>query len=399
MRRTLSLVAALLLAGTALAGCRDSGNGSGSSDELYFAVIGTFQAPGTDYRDAQAAVQAKVDEVNAAGGVNGKKLKVSFCDDQHDPNKATTCARDAVSEHALAALLPSSASGFGTQVLPILEAAKIPAIGEAAAVKADWTNPIAYPLDPGGPAQYAGVALVLKNAGCTEVGAIQLPVPAGEASANNLAKAVKALGGRVVKNIVVGMSESSYAPQVAQLASEGAKCIVPIILPTEEPKFLTAVHQSGHDFLVGGVTAAFNQQLLTSLGKASDGILLAGPAYLPTDTSIPAVKDMLDAMAKYTPKTKATDTYATLGWGSSTLLFDSILPKISGAVTAAKITDALNSAKDLDAGTYAPYTFSDPPPNPAFARLMNTKVITWKVKNAVPVVNPGFTDVSDVLGK
>lgn len=389
------LVAAGALCAVGLAACRSSSSASGAKNSILIAVIGTFVAPGTNYQDAQAAVRAKADEVNAAGGIGGKKIKLTFCDDQHDPNQATACARQVVANHAVAVLAPTSASGFSTETFPVLDAAKIPVIGNPAAVAADWTSPNAYPLDPGSPGQYAGVALALKNIGCTDVGSIQLPVPAGVASAQNVAKAVKSLGGRLVKNIQVGMSEASYASQVAQLISAGAKCIVPIILPTEEPKLLTAIRQSGKQLSVGGVTAAFNQQLLTSLGSAADGIVLAGANYLPTDTSVPAVREMTAAMAKYAPGTKATDTYATAAWGSATLLFSGVLPRIKGAITSAKIMEALDHAKNLPTGTYAPYTFKTPPPNPAFPRLMNTSILTWQVKNSVPVLtSKGFIDIA-----
>lgn len=400
MRRVggLAVLAAAVLA---LAACGSSSSGGAKSGgQLSFTMIGVFQAPGVDYRDAEAAVQAYVDQLNAAGGVNGKKIKVTVCDDQQDPNQATTCARNAVSDHALAVLEPTEASGFGTQILPILNAAKIPVIGNRPNTVADWTSPNSYPLDPGQAAAYAGVAVAFKNAGCTDVGSVQLPVPAGVAAANDVKKAVENLGGggKFVKNVEVGMSEPSYASQVAQLVSAGAKCIVPIILPTEEPKFLTAVRQSGTHLLVGANTSAFNQQLLTSLGSAANGIVLSGGGYLPTDTSVPAVKDMISAMAKYTPGTKATDTYATTAWGTATLLFHSVLPKISGTVTSAKIADVMDHASNLETGTLAPYTFKSTPPNPDFPRVMESAVLTWKVESSVPVLtSKGFVDVSTVL--
>lgn len=411
--RTCALLIASALAVMGLGACRSSSGGASSSttnastaagsttatgSTLSFGMIGTFQATGTDYEDARAAVEAMVDQINASGGVNGHPIKVTVCDDQHDPNQATTCARNAVSAHQLAVLEPSSASGFGQQTMPILAAAKIPVIGNPAVSPEDWTNPDAYPLDPGAPAQYAGVAVALKNAGCTDVGSIQLPVPAGAESAKFLASAVESLGGKIAKNVKVGMSEPSYASPVAQLVSAGAKCIVPIILPTEQPKFLSAVHQSGTKLLVGGVTAAFNQQLLTSLGSSANGILLAGANYLPTDTSTPAVKEMVAAMAKYSPGTKATDTYATAAWGAATLLFRGVLPLIKGTVSSAAIIDTLDQAKNLPTGMYAPYTYKSTPPDSKFPRVMNTGVLTWKVENSVPVVTSnGFLDVSKIV--
>lgn len=416
MRKSLwrlpAAAAAVLVLG--LTACSSSSSSSGSSPQasggstaaaggngktLTVFVTGTFQAAGIDYQDASAAITAKADEVNAAGGINGEQIKVIVCDDQHNPNQATACARQAVSDQALAVLAPSSAAGFGPQVLPVLAAAKIPVIDMPATDSTVWTSTNSYPFDTGAPAQYAGVALALKQAGCTDVGSIQLPVPAGATSAKYLADGVTQLGGHLVKNIQVGMTESSYSSEVAQLVVAGAKCVVPIILPTEQVKLISAVKQSGQQLLIGGVTAAFNQQLLTSLGSAANGILLAGPNYLPTDTSVPAIQDMLAAMKKYTPGTSASDTYGTSAWGAATLLFSSVLPSIKGPITSAAISDALNHARNLTVGTYAPYTFSSPPPNPQLPRLMNTGLLLWKVENTIPTLaTKDFIDISKALG-
>lgn len=381
-------------------GASSSTVAAGTGKTLTIFVTGTFQATGIDYQDASAAIIAKADQVNAAGGINGQQIKVIVCDDQHDPNQATACARQAVSDGALATLAPSSAAGFGPQVLPALAAAKIPVIDMPATDSTVWTYSNSYPFDPGAPAQYAGVALALKQSGCTDVGSIQLPVPAGATSAKFLADGVTKLGGRLVKNIQVGMTESSYSSEVAQLIAAGAKCVVPIILPTEQVKLISAVKQSGQQLLIGGVTAAFNQQLLTSLGSAANGILLAGPNYLPTDTSVPAVQQMLAAMKKYTPGTTASDTYGTSAWGAATLLFSGVLPAIKGTITPAAISAALDHAKGLTVGTFAPYTFSSPPPNPQLPRLMNTGLLIWKVENTVPVLtSKNFIDIAKAPGQ
>jgi ABC-type branched-subunit amino acid transport system substrate-binding protein len=395
----------VLVLGVAACSSSSSGDGSspssagvGSGRTLPIFVTGTFQAAGINYQDASAAITAKADQLNAAGGINGQQIKIIICDDQHDPNQATACARQAVSDHVLAVLAPSSAAGFGPQVLPVLAAAKIPVIGMPATDPTVWTYANSYPFDPGAPAQYAGVALALKQAGCTDVGSIQLPVPAGATSAKDLADGVTKLGGRLVKNILVGMTESSYSSEVAQLISAGAKCVVPIILPTEQVKLISAIKQSGKQLTIGAVTAAFNQQLLTSLGSAANGIILVGPNYLPTDTSAPAVQDMLAAIKKYTPGTPATDTYATAAWGAATLLFSSILATIKGKITTAAISDALDHASNLTVGTFAPYTFTSPPPNPQLPRLMNTGILTWKVENTTPaLVSKNFIDIYKAL--
>jgi len=392
-------VAALLIGASACGSSSSSGSsGTSAASEIVVTVMGTFQAAGADYGDAAAAIQASADQVNAAGGIHGHKLKVIVCDDQENPNQAETCARQAVSDNSAVVLSPTESTGFGAQTLPVLAAAGIPDVDEPAVVPTDWTSSNVFPLDPGEPAQYAAVALALKQHGCTKVGSLQLPVASGAAAAGDLGTALTKIGGSLVLNVKTGMSEPTYAPQVAQLISAGAQCVVPIILPTEISKLISAINQSGKKLPIGGVTAAFNQQLLTSLGTAADGIILAGGNYLPTDTTIPSVEDMITAMKKYTPSTPPTDTYGTSAWGAATLVFSSVMPAITGPITASSVMKALDATKNATVGTYAPYTFAQPAPNSQFPRLRNPGILTWVVQNDVPkLTSSGFININQAL--
>ena len=72
-------------------------------------------------------VQLAVGEVNAAGGINGRKLVVSVMDDQGDPTVATNLARKAVSDGDVF-VFGSGTSGNTLAMAPTLAAAKIPEI-------------------------------------------------------------------------------------------------------------------------------------------------------------------------------------------------------------------------------------------------------------------------------
>lgn len=76
----------------ALAGCGAADKGAadkGSSDTFKIGGIGPTTGGAAIYGLAvQNAAQLAVDEINAAGGVNGYKLEMNFQDDEHDPEKA-----------------------------------------------------------------------------------------------------------------------------------------------------------------------------------------------------------------------------------------------------------------------------------------------------------------------
>ena len=91
MKKFISVMLVAAMAVTALTGC---GSNSGSSskkdaDKYYIGGIGPTTGATAIYRTAvKNGAQIAVDEINAAGGINGKQIEYRFEDDQNDAEKA-----------------------------------------------------------------------------------------------------------------------------------------------------------------------------------------------------------------------------------------------------------------------------------------------------------------------
>ena len=91
MKKFISVMLVAAMAVTALTGC---GSNSGSSskkdaDKYYFGGIGPTTGATAIYGTAvKNGAQIAVDEINAAGGINGKQIEYRFEDDQNDAEKA-----------------------------------------------------------------------------------------------------------------------------------------------------------------------------------------------------------------------------------------------------------------------------------------------------------------------
>lgn len=91
MKKFISVMLVAAMAATALTGC---GSNSGSSskkdaDKYYIGGIGPTTGSTAIYGTAvKNGAQIAVDEINAAGGINGKQIEYRFEDDQNDAEKA-----------------------------------------------------------------------------------------------------------------------------------------------------------------------------------------------------------------------------------------------------------------------------------------------------------------------
>jgi branched-chain amino acid transport system substrate-binding protein len=356
--------------------------------------IGTFTSPIVSTADAATAMQAEVAKVNAAGGANGHKINLTICNDQFDPNKAATCARQAVSDHDVAVI--SSFEINTPQVVPILEQAGIPYINATPVAPIDNTSSIEFPLTSGSPAQFGSLGVALHSAGCSHLGVVVTGTASTELGEQWLAKGMQSVGG-TVSTVSVSLTQVSFAPQVAQLESEGVQCIVPATAPSQAPTIVTAVAQSGKNLLIGGITSEFPAQSLSALGAQANGILLTGQEYRPTDTSVPALQAVISAFAQYAPGQTLADPFGVDGWAAASVV-TSLIGHAKGAVTASSVLEAAKASTATDTSSVmSPFGFASVAPVASLPRLKNWGYLTWKVAGgSAQLVGTGFTQLTGI---
>jgi branched-chain amino acid transport system substrate-binding protein len=99
-------------------------------------VIGVI-APVTGSKAEQGqqfteGAQVAVDEINAAGGVNGSMLRLEILDDQGQPNEAVAAAQKLVSNPDVFGVIGPSSTASSSAAIPVLERAQITAISPSA---------------------------------------------------------------------------------------------------------------------------------------------------------------------------------------------------------------------------------------------------------------------------
>ena len=132
MRKKLKVKVAAALAvsmmAVSMAGCADSGaeeGGGGDSQTGGEAYVIGVDCPMTGVNASfgeqlSYGAQMAVDEINEAGGIDGKKLKLSIQDDKSDPKEAATIATKFVADESIIASIGYYNSSCGLSALPII---------------------------------------------------------------------------------------------------------------------------------------------------------------------------------------------------------------------------------------------------------------------------------------
>ena len=76
----------------------------------------------------QEGIQLAVDKINAAGGINGKKIEMKIVNDEGNTSKTATVVGDLVNSEKVVAVIGEIASGLSIRAAPICQAAKVPMI-------------------------------------------------------------------------------------------------------------------------------------------------------------------------------------------------------------------------------------------------------------------------------
>lgn len=117
-------------------------DGAASGGEIILGLDEDSTGPGASYAViAGKTIRMAVDEINAAGGVDGKKIRIVVGNDESDPTKTPTVVRKLVDDGAQVLLLDTG-SGAVLQAKSVVKQAGIPAIAPTAV-----TTSVALPPD------------------------------------------------------------------------------------------------------------------------------------------------------------------------------------------------------------------------------------------------------------
>lgn len=97
-----------------------------------FAVTGPAAFLGEPERNT---AQMVIDEINAKGGINGRKLKLIAYDTVSDPSKAVQLATKLIRDDKVVAIIGPSTTGESMAVVPVAEKEQIPLISCSAGIK------------------------------------------------------------------------------------------------------------------------------------------------------------------------------------------------------------------------------------------------------------------------
>jgi len=322
-KQVLGLIAICLGFALAISGCGGGGGEAGSDDEIIIGAAAPMTGKyGEMGNDLLAAIRIAVDERNAAGGIDGKQIRLVIEDDKASPKDAVTVAHKMVADSRIIGLvghmnsgttLPASAvyhDGGMAMVMPVPTNPDI--------TKQGFDNLFRVPItdDKQGP---ACVAFMLEKLEKRNIAVVHNKQAYGEGIATEARKALEASGNDPLTYMGVSADDQDYRAVITQLKQLGPDAVFFGGGYSEAAILIKQSREQGFDvpFVMGD--GCFDSQLMEIAGPAADGCYISNIA----PTTAPGEKAEA-FFTKFLEEHGKIVAFAPLGYVSTNILLDAV---------------------------------------------------------------------------
>ena len=321
----------------------------GTEGEIVVGEYGSLTgAEATFGQSTHNGIMLAMDEINGAGGVNGRKVRVITEDDQSKAEEAASAVQKLISQNDVVAVLGEVASSNSLAAAPICQANQRPMItpsstNEKVTAVGDYIFRMCF-IDP-----YQGEAManyLYKTLKLTKA-AILVDVKSDYSTglAANFERTFVANGGRIVGKQSYAKGDSDFRAQLTTLKGTAPDVIFVPGYYNDIGQIAIQARDLGMNQPLAGGDGWESPKLIEIGGKALEGSFYSNHYHV--DDPSPAVREFVQ---KYEARFGAKpDSLAALGYDSARVLIDAV--KRAGTTDGAKLRDAIAQTKNFSGVT------------------------------------------------
>ncbi len=330
-----SSLVVLLFTGTA---CQATGTPADTSPIVIGADLelsGVDAPVGTAY---QRALQLRIDELNAGGGVAGRQLELLAKDNHSDPHAAVADVTSFAANRSVAAVVTGACSACTTAVARIVEDVKLPTVSLAPAPGV--VRPVAdrrYVFKLGPDAEHSAATLVphLHTAGVRRLALLCTDDVDGSAAVAAFSTQLSGSGTSVVSQQLFGATDTDVTQPVKAVLTHSPDGLLISAFPGQAELVARTAREAGYTKQIFFDASAAGDLFLTGQGSdAADGAMMVAPQSMVIDQMIATSPARVAAKRWFADYTARFGTFS----GFSTYAADAVR----------LITDAIGTAGGVD---------------------------------------------------
>jgi branched-chain amino acid transport system substrate-binding protein len=325
-----------------------------SSEPIMLGVSGPLTGPNAQYgAQWKQGFDLALDEIHAAGGINGRKLVYSFEDSQSDPRQSVTIAQKFVSDPKIVMELGDFSSPASMAASPIYQRAGLVQFGFTNShpdfTKGGdfmWSTSVSQADEQPLLARYA-----VSHLGLKKLAILHLNTDWGRTSRDHFANAAKEFGAEVVISEGYIPDERDFRSTLVRARDANPDGLILISYYSDGALIARQARQAGLKQTICAASSVYSPKFLELGGEAVEDVHL-GTRYFPNDPRPEVQKFVSGFKAKYNGQ--EPDAFNAYSYDAMNVA--AAVVRIGGTDRRA-IRDAFTKVRDVSTVVFGPATF------------------------------------------
>ena len=320
-----------------------SSAGAASGNTITLGSITTNSGTAAAYGEAEVkGFKLAISEINAKGGINGKKIKLESMDDKGDATEASNAFNKLAGDSNVLAVLGPTISSTTAAVAPLADQSKLPAIAPAATSDSIATG--GYLFRTCFKDSYQGEIAAKFAAETLKVKKVAVLYGTGDPYSSGVGKAFAAAAKKAGLDVVDEENSSSaddteYSSQLQKIQASGAEFLyAPYYYSVAGPYIIPQARSLGYKGYVMGPDG-YDGLKLTGDKSQYDKVLYT-THYSPDDTSNTKVQDFIKSYKKAN-NNQEPNTFTALAY-DSVYMFKQAYEKAGKNATREQVRNAIS---------------------------------------------------------
>ncbi|MFV0665871.1 ABC transporter substrate-binding protein [Denitromonas sp.] len=324
-----------------------------TTEAIHLGMSSPFSGPNGDYGIAmRTGVLAAFDEVNASGGIGGRKLTLTALDDGYETERAVANTRALIDTHQVFALLAFYGSSPTTAAMNVFSHAGVPLVGTISGADALRTpvNRHMFNLRASYADETTAIVKHLVALGITRIAVFYQDDGFGQSGLAGVTTQLKAQKLAPVATGTVPRNSVEVGPAVAKIAKAAPQAVIMVTLVKPTAAFVSAMRAAGQTPQFVTLSPVGANLLIKEMGESgAHGLGISQVMPYPWNDGLPLIRRYRQALAARDKHTEP-DYYSLEGYVAARVMIEA-LKRIGGPPTREKLITALEQAP-FDLGGY-----------------------------------------------
>ena len=325
-----------------------------SDDRVLFGQSAAFEGPAQELgKNMRLGIEVAFAEVNASGGVHGRRLELVSYDDSYEPEASIANTHRLIDEDEVFALIGEVGTPTSRSATPVAAASNVPFIGPFTGAgflrDPSWDNIInlrsSYQQETA-----EMVARLMEDVGITRIGVMYQDDSYGRSGYRGV---VAALAPHDMEPVAVGLYQrNTTAVKTALLDLMEGEPEAVIMIGAYRPcaELIIWARRLGFDPMFLNVSFVGSNALKEELGSKGAGVIVTQVVPFPWDSSLPVVEAYQEALGTHAPDT--TPGFVSLEGYLAGRMAIAGLEKCGRDVDRACFMDSILGSNQIDIGGF-----------------------------------------------